>query len=84
MYTGLARGLINKKNLWGSQEKISPLGGWVIQSAKVVFSLPLLLLGEELLLQGHTKLFTKGLELLEVLLVLALVLDLGLDTYGGF
>lgn len=42
----------------------------------------LLLLGVQLLLQRHTELFPEGLELLEVLLVLALVLDLGLDTCG--
>lgn len=40
----------------------------------------LLLLGVKLLLQRHTELFSEGLKLLEVLLVLALVLDLGLDT----
>jgi hypothetical protein len=41
----------------------------------------LLLLGVKFLLQRHTKLFSEGLELLKVLLVLALVLDLGLDTF---
>lgn len=42
----------------------------------------LLLLGVELLLQRNAKLFPQGLELLEVLLILALVLDLGLDTWN--
>lgn len=43
----------------------------------------LLLLGVEVLLQRHTELFPQGLELLQVLLVLALVLDLGLDACEG-
>jgi hypothetical protein len=40
----------------------------------------MLLLRVEILLQDDTELVAKGLELIEVLLVLALVLDLGLDT----
>lgn len=40
----------------------------------------LLFLRVQLLLEQHTKLFPKGLEFLKVLLVLALVLNLGLDT----
>jgi hypothetical protein len=40
----------------------------------------LLLLGVKLLLQRHAKLFAEGLELLKVLLILALVLNLGLNT----
>lgn len=39
-----------------------------------------LLLGEQVLLQGDAELLAQGLELGEVLLVLLLVLDLGLDT----
>ena len=41
----------------------------------------LLLLRVEVLLQWHTELFSEGLELLKILLVLTLVLDLGLDAY---
>lgn len=41
-------------------------------------------LGEDLLLEGDAELRAKGLELIEVLLVLGLVLDLGLDScFGG-
>ena len=39
-----------------------------------------LLLGEQVLLQQDAELLAQGLELVEVLLVLLLVLDLGLDT----
>lgn len=41
----------------------------------------LLLLGVEVLLQGDTELFPQRLELVEILVVLGFVLDLGLDTY---
>jgi hypothetical protein len=37
-------------------------------------------LGVQVLLQGNAELLAQGLELSEVLLVLALVLNLGLDT----
>jgi len=37
-------------------------------------------LGVEVLLKGDAELLAQGLELVEVLLVLALVLDLGLDA----
>ena len=40
-------------------------------------------LGVHLLLEHDAELLAQGLELLEVLLVLALVLDLGLDAYEG-
>lgn len=40
----------------------------------------LLLLGKQVLLERDTELFPEGLELIEILLVLALVLDLGLET----
>ena len=36
--------------------------------------------GEELLLEHHAELFPDALQLLEVLIVLALVLDLGVDS----
>ena len=36
--------------------------------------------GEELLLEHHAELFPDALQLLEVLVVLALVLDLGVDA----
>lgn len=42
----------------------------------------LLLLGVKVLLQGNAELLTEGLQLLEVLLVLALGVDLGLDACG--
>lgn len=42
--------------------------------------LSLLVGGEELLLEHHAELFPDALELLEVLVVLALVLDLGVDA----
>lgn len=42
-----------------------------------------LLLGVDVLLERDAELFPQGLELLEVLLVLALVLDLGLDACFG-
>lgn len=38
-------------------------------------------LGVEVLLQRHAELLAQSLELLEILGVLSLVLDLGLDTY---
>lgn len=38
--------------------------------------------GEKLLLEHHTELFPDALQLLEVLVVLALVLDLGVDSCG--
>lgn len=41
------------------------------------------LLGEEVLLEQDAELLAEGLELLEVLLVLALVLDLGFDACVG-
>lgn len=41
------------------------------------------LLRVQLLLQDNAELLLQGLELLKVLLVLALVLDLGLDACGG-
>lgn len=37
-------------------------------------------LGEQVLLQGHAELFPEGLELVQILLVLVLGLNLGLDT----
>lgn len=40
----------------------------------------LFLLGEKVLLQRNAELLTEGLELLEVLLVLALGVNLGLDA----
>jgi hypothetical protein len=40
----------------------------------------LLLLGEQVLLEWDTELLPEGLELIEILLVLALVLDLGLEA----
>lgn len=43
----------------------------------------LLLLGVEVLLQRNTELFSQGLELAKILVVLGLVLDLGLDTYNS-
>lgn len=39
-------------------------------------------LGKQLLLQGHAELFPEGLELVDILLVLVLGLNLGLDTYN--
>lgn len=42
----------------------------------------LLLLGVEVLLQRDAELFPQRLELRQILVVLGLVLDLGLDTYG--
>lgn len=39
--------------------------------------------GEEVLLEDHTELFPDALQLLEVLVVLALVLDLGVDACAG-
>lgn len=44
-------------------------------------SLLFLLLRIQLLLQQDAELFTEGFELLEILLILALVLDLSLDTF---
>ena len=41
------------------------------------------LLGIKVLLEGDAELLTKGLELSKVLLVLALVLNLGLDAYSN-
>lgn len=41
----------------------------------------LFLLGVKVLLQLDAKLLSQGLELVQVLLVLVLVLDLGLDAY---
>jgi hypothetical protein len=43
----------------------------------------LLRFGVKVLLQRHAELLTEGLGLLEVLSVLALVLDLGLETCRG-
>lgn len=40
----------------------------------------LFLLGVQILFQGHTKLFPQRLKLLQILFVLSLVLNLGLDT----
>ena len=40
-------------------------------------------LGVEVLLQGDAELLAQGLQLVEVLLVLALILDLSLDTWWG-
>lgn len=40
-------------------------------------------LGVDLLLEGNTELLAQGLELIEVLLVLSLVLDFGLDSCFG-
>lgn len=50
----------------------SKILGWTARS--------LLLLGVEVLLQLDAKLLSQGLELVQVLLVLVLVLDLGLDA----
>ena len=43
----------------------------------------LCVLGVQLLLEDDAELFPQGLQLLQVLLVLALVLDLGLDACDG-
>ena len=43
----------------------------------------LLLLGVQVLLKDDSELLAERLELVEVLLVLALVLNLGLDSCGG-
>lgn len=40
-------------------------------------------LGVHVLLQRDAELFAQGLELLEILVVLGLALDLGLDAYWG-
>lgn len=50
--------------------------------SRIVGSPLVLHLGVDVLLQGDTELLPQGLELGEVLLVLALVLDLGLDACG--
>ena len=49
----------------------------------IIYAIDLWELGVQILLESDTELFTEGLEIVEVLLVLARVFDFGFDPCGG-